>query len=205
VLVPSVPHFDKSDMFEALTRAEIASFVGGASQPVYQVMTQQDIDWLVGQFAAAAALAVRAGFDCVEIHAGHGYVLSSFLSPHYNRVMRTEAVRTTRAVAGRGLRAVRAAVGRLPILCRIDATEFRVARHHARMRVTARPAVRAGCDAIDVARTPTPPAIAFTEAPITAGAYLGFAGDLPRHGRSVIAVGRRADVAEGMAQGASTW
>jgi len=37
------------------------------------------------QFAAAARHGVAAGFDCLEIHLGHNYLLSSFLSPNLNR------------------------------------------------------------------------------------------------------------------------
>jgi 2,4-dienoyl-CoA reductase-like NADH-dependent reductase (Old Yellow Enzyme family) len=37
------------------------------------------------QFASAAANAARAGFDCLEVHLGHNYLLSSFLSPNLNK------------------------------------------------------------------------------------------------------------------------
>ncbi|MBO7479535.1 MAG: NADH:flavin oxidoreductase [Bacteroidales bacterium] len=43
-----------------------------------------EIDSLVDDFGKAVNLAREAGFDCVEIHAGHGYLISQFLSPYTN-------------------------------------------------------------------------------------------------------------------------
>ena len=43
-----------------------------------------EIDALVEDFGQAVNLARKAGFDCVEIHAGHGYLISQFLSPYTN-------------------------------------------------------------------------------------------------------------------------
>jgi anthraniloyl-CoA monooxygenase len=47
--------------------------------------TREDLDTVVAQFVAAAERAVDAGFDLVELHAAHGYLLSSFLSPVSNQ------------------------------------------------------------------------------------------------------------------------
>ena len=48
-------------------------------------MTVNDIKRTVLAFGDAAARAVKAGFDAIQIHAAHGYLLSQFLSPHYNK------------------------------------------------------------------------------------------------------------------------
>ena len=48
-------------------------------------MTENDIQRTVKAFGDAAKRAVQADFDAIEIHAAHGYLLSQFLSPYYNR------------------------------------------------------------------------------------------------------------------------
>ena len=176
VLVPSVPHKGRSDLFELLTPAELANFVKAAGPdgrgPRYREMTREDIDWLIGKFADSADIARRAGFDAVEIHAGHGYVLSSFLSPAVNQ--RTDEYGGSRENRARLLCEVIAAVRQrvgdgFPILVRFDAFEYRIEGGITLEDATetARLAEAAGADALDVsAYGNTAIGIAFTEAPL---------------------------------------
>ncbi len=85
------------------------------------------IERVVADFAAAARRAVAAGFQLVEVHGAHGYLLHEFLSPLSNR--RTDAyggsfenrTRLIREVTS----AVREAVGEdVPVLVRISATDW---------------------------------------------------------------------------------
>ena len=48
-------------------------------------MTRQDMDTVRDHFVAATEMAARCGFDMVELHAAHGYLISSFISPLSNR------------------------------------------------------------------------------------------------------------------------
>jgi anthraniloyl-CoA monooxygenase len=47
-------------------------------------MTRAELDLVRDEFVAAAEMAERAGFDMIELHAAHGYLISSFLSPVSN-------------------------------------------------------------------------------------------------------------------------
>ncbi|WP_439148991.1 bifunctional salicylyl-CoA 5-hydroxylase/oxidoreductase [Sulfitobacter sp.] len=51
---------------------------------VPKAMTREDMDAVTAQFVAAAEMADRAGFDMIELHAAHGYLISSFISPLSN-------------------------------------------------------------------------------------------------------------------------
>jgi 2,4-dienoyl-CoA reductase-like NADH-dependent reductase (Old Yellow Enzyme family) len=89
-------------------------------------MDHAAIRQVVQDFVSAAQRADRAGFDAVELHFGHGYLVASFLSPHSNQ--RTDEFggdRTGRmALALRIATAVRAAwpVSK-PLFCRISAVD----------------------------------------------------------------------------------
>src|SRR5262249_61013581 len=48
-------------------------------------LTEADLAEITGQFTGAAERAARAGFDLLELHCAHGYLLSSFLSPLSNQ------------------------------------------------------------------------------------------------------------------------
>lgn len=47
-------------------------------------MTRADMDMVRDQFVAATRMAIEAGFDMIEMHAAHGYLLSSFITPLQN-------------------------------------------------------------------------------------------------------------------------
>jgi anthraniloyl-CoA monooxygenase len=57
----------------------------GPTSPKPRALTRAEMDELREQFVAAASRAADAGFDLLEVHAAHGYLLSSFLSPIANQ------------------------------------------------------------------------------------------------------------------------
>ena len=116
-------------------------------------MTRDDIRATVAGFAAAAQRAEQAGFDCVEIHAAHGYLISQFLTPFENR--RTDAyggALENRARFGlEVLRAAKAAV-KIPVIFRVSVDDFFPAGlpEHEGIAVAVL-AAHAGADALHIA------------------------------------------------------
>ncbi|MDD9196834.1 NADH:flavin oxidoreductase [Aliivibrio sp. S3MY1] len=55
------------------------------TQTLGKAMTKEEIDYIVDAFAQASRRAQASGFDGVEIHAAHTYLINQFLSPYYNR------------------------------------------------------------------------------------------------------------------------
>ena len=68
----------------ALTGCEPRGPSAHADNPAARAMTREEIFSLTDCFAKAARRALDAGFDGVELHAAHGFLLSQFLSPYYN-------------------------------------------------------------------------------------------------------------------------
>ena len=98
-----------------------------AASPAPREMTPRDIDDVVAQFVSATRRSADAGFQVVEVHAAHGYLLHEFLSPLSNR--RTDDFGGSLANRCRFPLRVAAAVreawpGRLPVFVRISATDW---------------------------------------------------------------------------------
>ncbi|KAA2260155.1 NADH:flavin oxidoreductase/NADH oxidase [Solihabitans fulvus] len=136
---------------------------------------------IVEDFASAAARAVDAGFQVVEVHAGHGYLLHQFYSPLVNH--RTDryggdlANRIRLAVEVTG--AVRAAVGeQVPVFVRISATDWMDGGWTVEdSAVLARGLAAAGADLIDVSSGGVVPSATI---PVGPGYQLPLAGTVRR-------------------------
>lgn len=97
----------------------------GLAQP--RALTVAQLDDVVAAFAAAAHRALQAGFQVVEIHGAHGYLLHEFLSPLSND--RTDeyggSLENRARLLLRVVEAVRAEVGEdVPVLVRLSATDW---------------------------------------------------------------------------------
>ena len=90
-------------------------------------MTQAEISKVIEVFAQGAVRAKQAGFDGVQIHAAHGYLLSQFLSPFFNK--RTDAyggtIENRARVVLEVIESIRASVGHdFPVLIKINSEDF---------------------------------------------------------------------------------
>ncbi len=121
---------------------------------VPRALSVEEIDALVDDFADAADRAIRAGFDLVEIHAAHGYLLHEFLSPlsnerddDYGGALENRARFLLRVV-----REVRAHIGaEVPLFVRISASDYTPGGWDIDQSVTLARWLRdAGVDLIDV-------------------------------------------------------
>ncbi|MEJ3403474.1 NADH:flavin oxidoreductase/NADH oxidase [Rathayibacter sp. YIM 133350] len=112
------------------------------------------ISTVVEDFARAAGRAIRAGFDLVEVHAAHGYLVHQFLSPLSNR--RTDDYGGSLENRARLLleivRAVRAEVGEaVPVFVRFSASDYAEGGWDREQTATvARWAHEAGADVFDI-------------------------------------------------------
>jgi 2,4-dienoyl-CoA reductase-like NADH-dependent reductase (Old Yellow Enzyme family) len=117
------------------TKPKLCGCVPVSPSPVYdpvsKIMPREleaaEIGPLIGDFVAAAVRAKKAGFDGVQLHAAHGYLISSFLSPHTNR--RTDewggSVENRARVLIETLRGVKATCGPdFPVVVKLNSTDF---------------------------------------------------------------------------------
>jgi 2,4-dienoyl-CoA reductase-like NADH-dependent reductase (Old Yellow Enzyme family) len=110
----------------------------GADTPTGRVMSEEDIADTIAGFGRAAAAARRIGFDAVEIHAAHGYLIDQFFWAHTNR--RTDhwggaslAERSRFAIAV--VKAMRAELGPdLPLILRVS--QWKQQNYRARLAET---------------------------------------------------------------------
>lgn len=200
IWVPSIPKMVKSDMMSAITPQELSTFIGIGPHPVrMRVMDKADIAQMVEWFAAAALRARQAGFDAVEIHGAHTYILAGFLSAYYNeRDDEYGGPLENRArLLLETLRAVKARVGAdFPVWVRLDGEEMHTPGGItlADAIATAKLCEAAGADAISVSAYATMTRGAdFTDAPIPQkpAAYVSNAAAVKRAvGIPVITAGR---------------
>ncbi len=135
-LVPSLKEMSAKDiehgknMVNKLTPEEMNEFVSnlkGAGN--FKVMDLIDIKKVVEQFKDAAERAYKANIDGIEIHAGHGYIISSFLSKATN--LRTDkyggSLKNRIRLLDEIIDAIRTCVPRnFPIIVRLDGEEINI-------------------------------------------------------------------------------
>ena len=146
-------------------------------------MSEEEIWQAIQDFGTAAARARAAGFDAVEIHAAHGYLISSFLSPLTNRRRDDWGGSSDRRFCflAEVYRAVRAKVGEdFPVLCKLNADDFVVVGLRPEQSFAiARRLADMGLDALEISG-----GIAETATWMARG---GFPADITGRGRSQLA------------------
>lgn len=108
---------------EALAPSRIA--VRGVR--VGQALTLDEVEGLIQAFVLAAQRAFQAGFDGIQIHAAHGYLLSQFLSPHFNRRkdLYGGSLENRSRIVLDIVQRIRAALGRqFPVLIKTNSEDF---------------------------------------------------------------------------------
>ena len=201
IWVPSVPKRSPTTMMAAFTHEEMSTFVGalGKHKPQVRVMDLADIDQAIEWFAAAAARAQAAGFDGVELHAAHSYLLAGFLSPYYNQ--RDDdyggPIENRARLLVRTIQAVKQRAGTgFPVWVRLDGEELRTdgGITVADAVAAAKLAAQAGADAVSMSAYATiTTGVAFTEAPLVhqPGGLVGYAAAVKKElSVPVIAAGR---------------
>lgn len=156
ILCPSEPDEGVDNMTSYLTEAEVATlsepYMAETCKVHFKVADANDIAWAVDQFAEAAERAKRCGFDAVELHAGHGYLISNFLNPLLNK--RTDEyggnIENRSRFLVEVIQAVKQRVGAdFPVWMRLDSHQFvKGGITNADASVTAVLAEAAGADAI---------------------------------------------------------
>ncbi len=147
---------------EATVAPSALAFDQGWSTP--RALTVDEVETVVTAFGAAAERACAAGFDVVEVHAAHGYLLNEFLSPlanrredHYGGSLENRMRLLLRVVG-----ATRKVWGERPLFTRVSATDYETGGIGVDEMVTIARSLRdAGVDVLDVSSggiTPHPPA-----------------------------------------------
>jgi 2,4-dienoyl-CoA reductase-like NADH-dependent reductase (Old Yellow Enzyme family) len=148
---------------------------------VPEALTPRDIDAIVQAFAGAAARALAAGFEFVEVHAAHGYLLHEFLSPLANQ--RTDAYGGSFENRTRLVRRVVEAVrgvwpARLPLSIRLSATDWTDGGWDLEQSITlATLLAKEGVTLVDVSSGGVVPRVTI---PVGPGYQTGFAAEIRR-------------------------
>ena len=103
------------------------SRLDGYTKTAPREMTPDDIGEVVDAFGTAAARAKAGGFDGVQIHAAHGYLLSQFLSPVFNRRsdFYGESVENRARIVREVVQCIRKTVGDdYPVLIKVNTADY---------------------------------------------------------------------------------